>query len=217
MTARKMNTDLEDYVRDLRFFMHRILTPVHEMGEVRLNFGSGRRLMPGFLNADKYPADGVDLYLDFEKPIWYWIPNNTFTFIYFGNVLEHVPHRCNFIDGELWFPLINELLRVSKDGALWEVSSPHWASPDAMDSAGHCRVVNLNSFTPWNDERPDPAFSEEINTIVRSKKERLEVIRHEVSRGFQLGPLSDYHARKYLRLEVGRPRKVHLVLRVVKK
>ena len=156
----------------------------------------------------------MDLLIDLENPRWDLIRDNAFRFVYAAHVLEHVPHRSPHVDGELWMPLINELLRVMQHQAVLEVHVPHWRNPNAMGSMGHCRVVTLQHFLPWMDDKP---YSNEVETVARITGHRLRLLQPpSVSRAFKVGPLTDYHVRKYLGLEVGKSSQLNLVLEVVK-
>lgn len=56
---------------------------------MNLNLGCGRRPIPGYVNADLYPAEGVDVVFDAEHFPWPW-PDASFSKVHASQVLEHL-------------------------------------------------------------------------------------------------------------------------------
>ncbi len=111
-----------------------------------LNLGCGKDIRPGFLNLDKYPGPGVDIVFDVERgPLLF--RDDTFDYVLARDFLNHLPHRVNGGDGEFWNVFIDDLLRVSAPGAVWEFIHP--ARPESLGAGGHCRLINVSSFLHW--------------------------------------------------------------------
>ena len=85
---------------------------------------------------DRWDGGGV---LPFE--------DDTFDYVLARDVLEHVPHRVPDKVGEFFFYVVNDLIKASRDGATWEVISPH--RPDCLGAPGHTRLIDLSTFRPW--------------------------------------------------------------------
>jgi len=174
----------------------------------KLNLGCGDRTSHDMINVDLVDGDGVDQVVNlFDLPLP-WEPD-TFGYIYAGHFLEHVPHSYGG-HTELWFPFIENLLRVLKIGGILEVNCPHPLNPEALVFPGHCRLVGLVSFRPWL--RSEILHSNQANEVSRC----LELIHYDQYRDFKpfLG-LEPYHVRKWLHLEVGRLITHRLTFRVL--
>ena len=86
--------------------------------EKKLNFGSGKKKMKGYVNADIH---GADVNFDFNK-FPYPFKDDTFDYIYACHTIEHL---------ENLFRVFEELHRICKDGATIEIISPFWLHPAA--------------------------------------------------------------------------------------
>ena len=111
-----------------------------------LNLGCGQRVLPGFVNLDYINFEGVDVVHDFEKEDLPF-PDDHFSFIFIKSVLEHVPHRVPRVDGDFMYHLINDLIRISKDGAIWDTLHP--CHPLALQATDHPRIIGPATFDPW--------------------------------------------------------------------
>ena len=116
------------------------------------NIGCGSDIRQGddWVNIDKYPVNDQVLPVDVEKGV---LPfdDDHFAAILCIDFLEHIPHRSPHVDGELFYVVINELIRVSRPGAQWLVISP--ARPDSLAMAGHCRVVTESTWVCFSAKR----------------------------------------------------------------
>lgn len=182
-------------------------------GPRRVNLGCGSRPIPGFENVDLCPGPGVDLQVDLLLLPLPW-DDDSLDLVTAFDVLEHMPHHVDGFEGDFFWHLINDVLRCIKDGGLLEVHTPHHLAPDAMSVPDHLRVVGLDSFRPWMQHR-FPQHDNNARLAVNGVA--LHIVRKRVGRHLQVGPISDYHFRKYLKLEVGRPSVSMLVMRVVNK
>lgn len=160
------------------------------------------------LNVDLFPGPGVDEMVNLYDIPWEW-PDDHFSFVYVSHFLEHVPHGPD-PSLDLFYQVMGEMLRVIKPGGHLEVYSPHPQGPHALEPPGHHRHIGPMTFKPWT---VDWNCSTEA-TNLRGKK-RLELLKRKTYRRLQVGPLSDYHFRRYARLEVGHPANIRLLYRVV--
>lgn len=120
-----------------------------------LNLGSGVDLRKGFVNLDKADIEYIEniefIQWDFEYDRNFGFllpfPHSAFDYILARDVLEHVPHRVPGDRGEFFFQLVDDMLRISKHGAIWEIISP--CRPDSMGAPGHTRLIDESTFAPW--------------------------------------------------------------------
>lgn len=115
----------------------------------RLNLGCGNRALPGFVNLDFMYSEGVDIVHDLESED---LPfdDDTFDFIFIKSILDQMPHRVQGIQGEFMFHLINDLIRVSKNGAVWDCRHP--CNPLALQATDHVRIIARATFDPWTKD-----------------------------------------------------------------
>lgn len=104
----------------------------------KLNFGCGFDLKEGYDNLDKK---------DFNFDIFpYPIKDNTYDYIYSRGVLEHL--------SDPWDVLI-ELHRISKNGAIIELSVPHYNNKSAYSSLQHKHYFNEECFVEFLKYNPN--------------------------------------------------------------
>ena len=100
----------------------------------------------GFINLDRIAYPGVDVVHNIEDlPLPF--PDNYIDGILARDFFEHVPHFVIGVEGNFMFPFIDELIRISRPNALWEVISP--ARPESLAAPGHTRLVGIGTFNPW--------------------------------------------------------------------
>lgn len=167
-----------------------------------LNIGCGDRSFPGFLNQDREYFPGVDMVCDLEEALPF--KDNIFSGVYANHVLEHIVNLE---------ALVNELIRVSIDGAVWEIHSP--VGRARLEIIDHKRIVTDITFRDWFEYWP----SHDAHVLNRRENGGLLelVIKPYYNRDLRIGPVSAYHFRKYLRMEPPGPRsQMVIVLRVCK-
>jgi predicted SAM-dependent methyltransferase len=110
---------------------------VNNSNGVKLNLGCGRAIIPGFVNADITPGDGVDLIVDLNnlgalrKEKWF----GAVDFIYLSHVLEHFPTA--------YVPaMLKELYDVLGEGGTLRIAVPD------LDKICQLYVKNLDWFHP---------------------------------------------------------------------
>jgi SAM-dependent methyltransferase len=95
---------------------------------LKLNLGSGRSKMDGYLSVDSIPFDGLDVVADLNKP-WPW-GDNTVSDIHMSHVLEH-------FTGDERVHIFNEMYRVLVPGGKALIITPHWGSNRAFGDFTH--------------------------------------------------------------------------------
>lgn len=106
----------------------------------KLNIGCGKNLKLStddeeWINLDGLQLPNIDVVHDLEKPLPF--EDNYFDEIYASHILEHI---INFI------PLMEELHRICKKGAIINIKCPYFASVSAFADITHKRFFTLKSF-----------------------------------------------------------------------
>ena len=106
---------------------------------LRLNIGCGRNIMPEWVNVDIAPLPGVDVVADLDncrqKPMPF--ADDTVDAFLLSHVIEHIRDPL---------PLMQELYRVAKAGAVMLVRVPYGSSDDAFEDPTHVRQYFHGSF-----------------------------------------------------------------------
>lgn len=102
----------------------------------KLHLGSGRNIKKGFINLDVTKLEGVDIVHDLNK-YPYPFKNNTFNYILAEHVIEH-------LNG--WIKCMEEIYRISKNGAIVDIEVPHFASVSAFMDPTHKNYFSVNTF-----------------------------------------------------------------------
>ena len=85
------------------------------MNDVKLHFGCGTRILPGWVNIDGWHFPGIDFATDLRQPLPF--SDESCRLIFTEHVLEH-------IDAEFRLPVLRELLRVLQPGGTLRVVVP---------------------------------------------------------------------------------------------
>ncbi len=105
----------------------------------RLHLGCGRTILPGWVNLDMMPGNGVDVVADLDKCGEIPLPFEADIFGEFlaTHLFEHLRHPLSFMQ---------ELHRIAKPGAKAVFRVPYGSSDDAMEDPTHVRLCFLQSF-----------------------------------------------------------------------
>ena len=175
----------------------------------------------GWTNVDQFGDHDDVVECDLCEIPWPW-NDNEFDYIFMSNILEHIPHHDNRYDGEFWFHIENELLRITKPNGIWEIHGP---SPDnavvELQRGGHCRLIGPVTF-----EHLVVCYHHGAMLLTKQhEKFRLRELDVHQWYGFGNGNgLTDWHARNYLGRRLGdivsrilgHPCQIRMVYQVVK-
>jgi SAM-dependent methyltransferase len=107
----------------------------------KLDVGCGRRKQPGHIGVDHSPSADADVIADLNHCIPF--QNSVFEKVWMSHLFEHVAEPL---------PLMEEIWRVSKNGAFVEVRGPHFSSPQLIwGDPTHRRGLSLATFTYFTD------------------------------------------------------------------
>jgi len=107
----------------------------------KLNLGCGLDYREGWVNIDNNRKIKADVYSDLEKILPF--KDDFFDYVYADNVLEHI---TNFI------PLMGELKRICKNGAIIDIKVPHATCLNAFQDPTHIRFFNYGTFTYFEEK-----------------------------------------------------------------
>jgi SAM-dependent methyltransferase len=142
-------------------------------GPIKLNLGCGSRLLPGYLNVDKFGAP--DLRWDLETFPWPW-RDDSVEEVVMSHVLEHLGATADVFIG-----IMREIYRVCRDGAILRISVPHPRHDDYLGDPTHVRPVTPQMLS---------LFSRKLNLEWQSL-------------GFASTPLALYHGVDFEIEEIG--------------
>jgi hypothetical protein len=127
-----------------KFNLAHIEHPNEDRITKRLNMGCGLKKIEGFVNADVSLHVKPDQVVDFNTFPWPF-EDNEFDHIVAKDILEHLGDTSkDFIK------VIKEMYRISHNGAIWEVQSPHWRCDTAIDDPDHKRLITMGMFNLFN-------------------------------------------------------------------
>jgi len=114
---------------------------------LRIDIGSGPRPRPGFYALDQLELDGIDIVADLNQPLDL-LPDNCAEHIFSSHTLEHV---------EKLLPLLGEIHRIARPGALIEIIVPHFSNPYYYSDPTHVRFFGLYTMNYFvdTDKQPD--------------------------------------------------------------
>ncbi len=104
--------------------------------KMRLNLGCGSKILPGYINLDKFQIPGVDVVHDLEK-YPYPFKANTFLEVECNMILEHINDLVS---------IMKELHRICKHGALLKIKVPYFSCASNFIDPTHKRLFSYYSF-----------------------------------------------------------------------
>jgi predicted SAM-dependent methyltransferase len=107
-----------------------------------LDIGCGQSKTPGAVGIDILPAPGVDIVHDLNKLPWP-LEANRFETIICSHVLEHLLDLVG---------VLNEIHRVSRNGARVKIITPHFSSLNSWEDPTHTRHFARRSFSFFDTE-----------------------------------------------------------------
>ena len=106
----------------------------------KLNLGCGTDAKKGYVNLDKEKLNGVDVVHNLDKYPWPF-PNDYFEEVYGQDVIEHVKDL---------FKAMDEIRRISKNGAVVRLIVPYWHSSAAF-YPNHNYFFNIDSMKAFTE------------------------------------------------------------------
>ena len=103
------------------------------MDSLKLNLGCGEKIIPGYINVDKF--GNPDVKHNLEAFPWPW-ETNTVSEILLEHVLEHLGK-----DVEVYFGIFKEMYRICTQGAKIKIIVPHFRHQYFFDDPTHVRAV----------------------------------------------------------------------------
>ncbi len=129
-----------------------------------LNLGSGEEYREGFINLDFNNNIKADVYWNIEDEFGLPFRNNRFDYILCSHVLEHVKDL---------YKLMDELYRISSNGATIEIISPHFTSTWANKEISHYQNFGVGTFANMTAARDCGQVYGKANFIVIEEELRL--------------------------------------------
>ena len=127
----------------------------------KLNLGCGRDYKEEWVNLDFNKKVRADVYADLEKDLPF--KDNYFDYVFAEHVLEHVKNLI---------PLMAELKRICKPGAIIDIRVPHASSMPAYQDPTHVRFFTYLTFDYFSENSfyDFPKFeivSKKLNYVVK--------------------------------------------------
>jgi hypothetical protein len=113
-----------------------IMTPDH----TKLNLGCGFKKLNDHWNVDIEAKCNPDQVWDLEQFPWPW-EDSFFDRLNADNILEHLGQ-----DPKVFTKVMQEMYRISKDGAEWYINIPHHRSDTYFDDYTHVRMLTPKTF-----------------------------------------------------------------------
>lgn len=104
-----------------------------------LNVGCGAIRIPDSIGVDFDPDSVADVIHDLDVFPWPF-PDRSFDRIVCSHVLEHLKTP---------WKAMQELIRIAKPGALVEIATPHYSSPDSWGDITHYMHYSLKTWEPY--------------------------------------------------------------------
>jgi hypothetical protein len=127
-----------------RFNLKHIDMPDEDKIIKRINLGCGTKKIDNFINVDKSTFVNPDEVVDLNVTPWPW-KDNEYSHIFAKDILEHLGNT-----GEDFINIIKEMYRISDNGAIWEIQTPHWRSDTAISDPTHKRSLTIAMFDLFN-------------------------------------------------------------------
>jgi hypothetical protein len=146
--AKSWNETFQKLYKDFekRFKLKPVEHPSHDKEPKKMNMGCGFFKMDGFLNVDASENVEPDQIVDLQSVPWPF-KDDEFQHIVAKDILEHLGNDTHSI-----VDIIQEMYRVSENGAVWEVQFPHHRSDHAWDDPTHKRPLTPGTFKLFNQK-----------------------------------------------------------------
>lgn len=129
-----------------------------------LNLGCGRKRVEGAVNVDVTPRANPDLVHDLNQRPWP-LPADHFREVLAHDVLEHLDDVVAALE---------EIHRVSRDGAVVRITLPHFSCANAFTDPTHRHHFGRHSFACFTDGDDEHSYY----TRARFRERALEIVFH---------------------------------------
>lgn len=104
---------------------------------MKLNLGSGRRKIEGFVNVDKFEIAQPDVIWDLERTPWRFAKTGSVTEIRAVHILEHLGR-----DPDVFNRIMIEMYRVLVPHGAVEIKTPHYRCDTFWADPTHVRAIS---------------------------------------------------------------------------
>ena len=104
---------------------------------MKLNLGSGSKILKGYVNVDKFQYYNPDVVHDLEK-FPYPFEDNSVDEILLSHVLEHIGQNP-----EIFNNIIKEFYRICKNNSVIDIRVPHPRHDDFISDPTHVRPITI--------------------------------------------------------------------------
>ena len=113
---------------------------IDKSNNLKLNLGCGNKKLEGYLNIDYSEHCSPDFLMDLEN-VPFPFRSNTVIEIRMKSVLEHLSH-----DPKKFFPILQEIYRISQDQALIYIECPHPSHRWQVVDFTHQKPIHLEGL-----------------------------------------------------------------------
>ena len=113
---------------------------------MKLNLGSGSKILKGYVNVDKFQYYNPDVVHDLEK-FRYPFKDNSVDEILLSHVLEHIGQNPDVFNN-----IIKELYRICKNNSIIDIRVPHPRHDDFISDPTHVRPVTILGLQLYDKE-----------------------------------------------------------------
>ena len=106
-----------------------------------VDLGCGNRKTPGAIGVDHHPGPDIDIVADLNARPWP-LADSRFERIVCRHIIEHVTDVVLFMA---------EIHRIGKNGALVEITTPHFSSTNSWKDPTHLRHLSLGWYELFLD------------------------------------------------------------------
>jgi SAM-dependent methyltransferase len=201
-SGKSMNTELED-----------IQSLVASRRQRVLDIGCGTNKTPGAIGMDVNPRTDADVIHDLDD-LPYPFVDDQFDEVIGRHVIEHVRDPMG---------VMCELHRITRNGGIVRLVTPHWTNPDFATDLTHRNHLNSYSFRNLTDERA--VFPFYTNVRFRQRAARVTVLNLWKLAGLELLINLDHRfpSLRFIRKfweqylnAIARGKEIHFELEVVK-
>ena len=104
---------------------------------MKLNLGSGSKILKGYINVDKFQYYNPDVVHDLEK-FPYPFEDGVVDEILLSHVLEHIGQNPDIFNN-----IIKELYRICKNNSIIDIRVPHPRHDDFISDPTHVRPITI--------------------------------------------------------------------------